>query len=395
MFRDKTFLISISLFIGLQIFLYLFLSFFYTAVPFEKSLYFNSSHHYVQDPRATDSQFSLLNALGAWDGQWYLRIADAGYPSKAVCDAHPDPRFMGALSYAFFPFYPLILAVFDLLFQNIELTAFIIGNVILLANFVSLYFVVTKLFTKAIAIRTIFLLFLFPFSIFYRAYFTEGIFLLLLIWFGYFLIKHKWFYSSVIAALLFVTRPNGLFMGLILLVTLYKAIRHHKFSWLKAILYLALSLVPIALWCYVCYVLTGNALYWHKVQSIWFSSPSMLNTFTQNLEHLFGFFDYPIHGAKDSRIDVLTVVGTFILLMFSKKYFKKYPQLWWISFMIWLAPLLVKDLMSYTRYQIISYPIFIFLASRVRGWKFYLLSAIFLSLLLFTSLYFVNWQWVG
>lgn len=86
---------------------------------------------------------------------------------------------------------------------------------------------------------------------------------------------------------------------------------------------------------------------------------------------------------------------TFVVLLWSRKFFKNYPQLWWMSFLIWIAPLLLKDLMSYSRYQIISFPLFIFLAGNISGWKFYALCLVFLGLLLVTSLYFVNWQWVG
>lgn len=395
MFRTKFFLISFSLFLLLQIIIYLFIYFFYSTVPFDKETYMYSSHHYVEDARSHDGAFSFIRSLSVWDAQWYLRIADAGYPPKVVFDQHPDPRYMGALTYAFFPLYPLVLAVFNVLFRNIEITAFIVTNLFLIANFVSLYYIFTKLFSKEIAVRAIFLLFLFPFSIFYRSFFTESIFLLLLAWYGYFLVKQKWFLSAVMGALLFVTRPNGLFLVLIYLYSLVKGIVHKKTKWYKAMLYVLLSLVPMALWCWYCFQLTGNPFYWHKVQSVWYSSPSIGATFARNMQHIAGFFDYPLHSSRESQIDIIVLFATAGLLVWSKRYFKKYPQLWWISFMIFITPLLVKDMMSYSRYQIISYPLFIFLASKLTGWKFYTVCAIFFGLLLFTSVYFVNWQWVG
>jgi hypothetical protein len=215
------------------------------------------------------------------------------------------------------------------------------------------------------------------------------------VWFSYFLIKHKLFYLTIIAALLFVARPNGLFMGLILLVSLYKGIQRRKISWVKVFLYCCLSILPFAGWCFYSYLLTGNSVYWHEVQSVWFKSPSILHTFGQNFVSIFSFFDYPIHGTRESKLDVLSVIVVLGLIIWSRKFFHKYPQLWWVSLFIWLTPLLVKDLMSYSRYQIISFPIFIFLAARVTGWKFYALSALFLILLFYTSLHLVNWQWVG
>lgn len=395
MFRDKVFRISLVFFVLLHILLYVFISTNYWRVPFATSSYLYESHHYVDDSRSNGGEFNFLRSLGVWDAQWYLRIADDGYPPREVFESYSDPRFMGGLTYAFFPFYPLILFLFNFVFRNIELSAFIVSNIILLANFVSLYYVVTKLFSKSIAIRTIFLLFLFPFSIFYRSYFTEGIFLLLLIWFTYFLIKHKWFFASLVASLLFVTRPNGLFLGVILFGALIFAVRRHKLFWSKAILYLMLSVIPFMIWCYYSFLLTGDYFYWHQVQSVWFKSPSVFHTFARNMQHLTGFFEYPIHTTRQSKIDIIILILTFGLLLWSKRFLKKYPQLWWASFMIWITPLLVKDLMSYSRYQIISFPIFIFLASKLTGWKFYLVSTIFIIFLFFTSIYLVNWQWVG
>lgn len=395
MFRDKGFRISLVLFVLLNILLYVFIASNYWRIPFDTSAYLYESHHYVEDARARGGEFEFLRSLGIWDAQWYLRIADDGYPPREVFEAYSDPRFMGGLTYAFFPFYPLILFLFNFIFQNIELTAFIVSNIILLANFVSLYYVVTKLFSQSIAVRTIFLLFLFPFSIFYRSYFTEGIFLLLLIWFTYFLIKHKWFFAALVASLLFVTRPNGLFLGVIMFGAFIFGIKHRTLHWTKATLYLMLSMVPFLLWCYYSYYLTGDYLYWHQVQSVWFKSPSVFHTFARNMQHVVGFLEYPLHTTRQSKIDIVILVITFGLLLWSKKFLKKYPQLWWASFMIWITPLLVKDLMSYSRYQIISFPIFIFLASKLTGWKFYLVSTIFILLLFFTSIYLVNWHWVG
>ena len=395
MIKDKYFLISLAGFIVLQLSIYFTILFFYNTIPFEKQSYLYMSHHYVQDARVNDGNFSFIRSLGVWDAQWYLRIADAGYPSKAVFDAHPDPRFMGALSYAFFPLYPLLLAIFNFIFHNIELTAFFVSNVLLLANFVSMYYIVTKLFSQRIAQKTICLAFLYPFSIFYRSYFTESLFLLLLLWYGYFLIKQKWFLSAIFGSLLFVTRPNGLFLIGVYIWKFVKAVLKEKTTLTKCIVYILLSLVPMVLWCFYCLQLTGNPFYWHKVQSVWFKSPSIGATFFENIGHMMGFFNYPLHNSRDSQIDIAMVLITLALLIFSKKYFKKYPQLWWISFTIWITPLLVKDLMSYSRYQVVSYPLFIFLAAKVTGWKFYVLCGMFFALLLFTAVYFVNWQWVG
>lgn len=395
MFRSKAFLISLTIFLMLQLFLYLFIFFSHQNVQFANGHYLFHSHHYLQDPRIVGEGFSFLRAIGAWDGQWYLRIADAGYPAKALFDSHPEPQYMGALTYAFFPFFPLIVSVVDLLFQNVELSAFIINNVLLVACFFSLYFVVTKLFSKEVAVRTIFLFLLFPMTIFYRSYYTEPLFLLMLIWWNYFLIKKQWFYATLLVSLLFVTRPNGIVLGVIMAVVFFYHVFKAKMPAWKAIVYLGLSSLPFLGWLYFNYVQTANPLYWHYVQSVWFRSPSVWHTIKLHMQQIVSFFELPLHAAHTSKIDVLFLVVSLFFIIKSRKFFAKYPVLWWFSLLFWLVPFLTKDLQSYSRYQMLSFPLFIYIAAHVNGISFYLIAAFFYVIMLLTFLYFINWHWVG
>lgn len=386
MFAKKSFLIALSLFIFLNIFFYSFLFFFNTSVPFNSEIYSTQSHHYFSDPRIHNQPFELLRGIGAWDAQWYLRIADDGYPTNLN-------HYMGALTYAFFPLYPVLLAFGDLGVHNIELTAFLITIMLLLANFFSLYYVGTKLYSSSIALRATFLLYLYPFSLFFRSYYTEGIFLLLLLWFSYFLIKKRWFLTTLLMSLLFVTRPNGPFMGIIFLFFLYKGVRKKEISVIRAVSYTILSSVLFFGWLYFCYLQTGKPFYWHEVQSVWYHSTTILTPLLHNLSTILSFFILPLHTARESKVDVIVIVIVLLLLIKSKKWLK--PELWWISLLIFIVPLLLKDTMSYSRFQSVSFPLFFYLGYMVKGWRFGVISAIFAVLLFIAGLIFVNWYWVG
>lgn len=178
--------IATLIFISLNIFLYLFLYLFNDRIPFNYENYQFNATKFIEDSRATQGKFDLINNLAQFDAQWYLKIAEAGYPTNPHSTAL---EVMDGATFAFFPLYPIILKILNIFIMNILLTGFLFANFMLLINFWSLIYVLKKFTDEKIAIRTAFLLFLFPFSIFFRSYFTESLFLFLLIWFTHFLLK--------------------------------------------------------------------------------------------------------------------------------------------------------------------------------------------------------------
>jgi len=139
--------------------------------------------------------------------------------------------------------------------------------------------------------------------------------------------------------------------------------------------------------------MTGNLFYWKDVQTSWFSLTSLFAVLKHNYLLLQSFFLLPLHDIHASKIDILSFLlfgwGIFLSIGKLRKEF------WWASFLMWILPVLIKDTTSYTRYQTVSFPLFIYLASSLNRKYFALLAAIFYALLLFISLYFVNWNWLG
>lgn len=384
---------ALIIFIFINLFLYLYMWKFNNLLPFRSDLYLYSSHHYLYDDRISGGKFDFLRSLGQWDAQWYLKIADSGYPKNPQVTSMEDKNVMDGLTYAFFPLYPALLAIFNLFIGYIELSAFIFSLMLLGANFYSLYFVVSKIYNENIAYKTTFLLFLFPFSIFYRSYFTEGLFLLLLIWYAYFLIQRKWLKASFSQGLLIITRPNGLFL---LPVTIYLfirefAIKNRNFS--KLIINLLLIFGFFTIWLVFNWKMTGNIFFWKDVQTSWFSSQSILEILNHNYLLLKNFVKLPLHDIHASKIDLLIFYIAGWIIIYSYSFLKK--ELWWTAFVIWFIPLMLKDSSAYSRYQSVSFPVFIYLASLLNKKSFAVMAAVFYALLLFISLYFVNWNWIG
>lgn len=390
---SRQFIYSLALFIAINVVLYTTIFSLHGKIPFNTYIYKNSSHHFFRDERAYGGAFNFLRALGQFDAQWYLKIASTGYPPNPTVTSMINKKVMDGLTYAFFPLYPLVLSMVNIFVGNIELTAFITANLIIIALFVSLYYIINKLYTHNVALKTIFLIFVFPFGIFFRSYFTEGLFLFLLVWFVYFLVKKQLFLLSLSSSLLYVTRPTGLFLLPLIAVLMAIEIRRNKLSPVIACIYFTLSLLPFGLWLLFNYKFTGNPAYWMNVQQSWFTTPSTFNTIRYNLTIIANFFRLPTHDFHRSRVDIAIIIYAAFLLYASRKHLKK--ELWWISFLFWLLPLLTHDTISYSRYQSVNFPLFIFLAQKLQGKAFIAVSAILFAILLITSLYFVNWYWIG
>jgi Gpi18-like mannosyltransferase len=376
--------------ICINIYLYLFILIGHSLLPFNNFNYFYNAHHYLLDERATGGKFNFFRALNQFDAQWYIKIAQEGYPYHPV-NTNLNNKKMDGLTYAFFPLYPITVGIINFFVRDIEISAFLLSNCLLIINFFSLYYVLNKVLPEKIVLRTIILLFISPFSIFFRSYFTEGIYLLLLVWFCYCLIRQKWLISSILLGLINVTKANGWLLNIYLLIVLVKKVNGHEISKGQFLRNIFLLVLPSILWLTFTYLQTGNPIYFLSVRATW-NNYGIFSIF-HNILSLFTFTKNPIHAFHYSRIDDLTIIIFGSILFFSKR--KLPPTLWWIGFCLWLSPLLVTDTMSFTRYQAVSFPVFAYISSIKKNWLYTVLIICLLISLFASSLLFVNWYWLG
>ena len=366
---------------------------FHSALPFQQTNYTQNSHHFLLDARINGGPFVFLRALGQYDAQWYLRIATNGYPAHPTNIDMQDKTAMDGLTYAFFPLYPLLIAALNVLVGNVELSAFLLSNLLIILNTISLYLLIQKLYNPSIAVKTTLLLFLFPFSIFFRSYFAEGLQLLFLIWFAYCMSQKRMLPAACVLACLNVTKGNSMLLIVYFGIYLVWRTLTHQEKWLNTLIALLISGLPLAGWVLFNYIQTGDPLYFHSVYQSWDSTPLYLNA-SMNVLSMVSLFSLPLHYFEHSFIDSFIAIATLVMLVFS---WKRLPSvLWWIGFILWLTPFISHNLMSFSRYQSVSFPLFLFLALLLRNKKAYIpVAIIFSGLLILTSLYFINWYWVG
>lgn len=389
--------VFISIFIIFNLVLFVNILSFNSKVGFNRYNYDINAHKYTIDHRMEGKPFNLIESLGQFDAQWYLKIASEGYPKDLALLPQKDGGDVDRTTYAFFPLYPLIISSINIFVKNIELSAFTLSVLLIPINFLSLIYVVKKHFNLKVSVKASYLLFFFPFSIFFRSYFSESIFLFLLIWFSYFLYKRKYLKSSLFLSLLNVTKSNGFFLNIIFLIFLLKDYRKAKITLSELLFSFVVMTTPFVVWLVFNYVNTGNLLYFMSTaRTYWNASPFLSLPFLplfHNIALLVLFPVLPFHSFHTSQVDIIIVFVFLLFLVKSKKHLPK--KYWLIAFCLWLLPLLVSDTMSFSRYQSVNFPIFIYLARVLDDKRFIITFLLFFISLMITSLFFVNWWWVG
>jgi Gpi18-like mannosyltransferase len=156
------------------------------------------------------------------DSGWYENIALNGYPDPQKVS---DPEQL--YKYAFFPLYPKLASLLIYFGLSTQVSFFIITTLISLAAFL-LFYLFTFDFTKSesIAFNATLLLIVFPHHFYFSMYYTESLFLLLSVLSFYFIAKRKWISFAIASSLLVLTRINGIF--LLLPLILYEVSSLHK-----------------------------------------------------------------------------------------------------------------------------------------------------------------------
>jgi hypothetical protein len=390
--KSRFFLLNLAGFIGFHIIFYSFLVFGHGLVPFDRGDYVLNSHHYAlsQTQVLQPHRANLLHDLGPYDGQFYLKLSGEGYSRHPVITNITDKSNLDAPSYAFSPAYPLVVAVMKLVFRSVYLSAFITSLVLLLIGFCSVYWLVAKWYDQRLAARTAWLVFLYPFSIFYRAYFAEGLFLILVVVLLDALASKHWARAALSAGWLTITRFVGVISLPILAAKLLVEHAHKRVSTRKLVLLISLSILPLGLFMLVCYRQSGDPFYFLTVRKLWKAFlPGPLPYFFEVVY----FPHLSWHTFHLSQVDVISITIFGALAYFSRKWL---PKTWWyVGLGLWLFPFLTHDTMSASRFQIVNLPLFIYAAHRLPKWGYRLVLAACVVGLAYVSIHFVNWYWIG
>lgn len=314
-----------------------------------------------------DFTFSTFNDRGKFDDMyirndagWYKQIATNGHHKILTRQLKPN-KVDGWIQsyYAFFPLFPFSVVGLQMLtglpytYAAILLvTLFSIAGFCLLYYFIALFSNSTK-----VALTSVIILMLFPFTYYFSMPMTESLFLLLLT-LCFIGVYHKNIALMAIAgALLVLVRPNGIIMSVPL--GLFYLERHvftnswrlpQKSDWLNFLPGIALGTMPIAFFAYCFYLkeMTGDFFAFSTAQAGWGKA------WTNPLIVLVKYtgWRYVVEVSFTLFAMVVAVLGRRIIPL-------SFQVLIWTSL---LLPLWAGTTISMPRYISLIFPIFILMA---------------------------------
>ena len=322
---------------------------------------------------------ALVDNWTVWDGDYYKAIALHGYTFRDA--AWP--------SIPFFPLYPaLIRLVLPIFGGNAALAAVLVANLAMVCAIMLLHSLVQSDFGEARADRTIYVLLVFPTSIFFAASYTESLALALMVAVIWALRQQRWWLAGIAGFFLALTRLPGVLAAPIILLTYFE---HQRWRW-QHIRWeiLAAGLPALGLGVFMLYQWRrfGTPLAFLIAQAQWeqhLSPPWAIPLSLLARLQLEGLAIYALH---------LAIWGLFIVLAIVA--WRRLPRLYSLVLLLLVPAYLASWAFSIGRHVLIGFPAFVVLAmwSETR-WVWWLLVGISLPLLVICAALFVNTFWVG
>lgn len=335
-----------------------------------------------------------------WDAQWYARVATDGYRTMAYANGHTN--------LAFFPLYPLLLHGWIAFWHDTPAVAgMLVSNLCFVAASYFLYVLVSIDRGRAWARRVMWLLALFPTSLFFFAGYSESLFLLCLVLCFYHLRLEQWWWAALMGALAAATRPLGIIVVAPFMICWYQShsaapiavvpwMRHHARALLGALV------IPSGLGAYMAYlwIRFGSPFLFSTSQRSWHRTlawpwQSLLASVTRPFATLPRLSTIQAHGLTDT---LWALIFLAITIGATRSLERQYAVFLWLFWVVVLStPALLDNvaspLISMPRFLATAFPLLIFLAGTRR--RFVLTCAISLPLLVFNTAIFVSGGWVA
>ncbi len=339
--------------------------------------------------------FHLDNLLSMWsnfDGLHYMALAKYGYGT-------PQTNAM----YAFFPAFPWLIRTFNI-FGDYLVSGLFISHLSLIAAVYFLYRLLRFDLDKKTALRTIFLISIFPTAFFLGSIYSESFFLLVSVLTFYFARKGNFLLSCLFGLIASATRLAGIFLWPALVIEFWLFHEQKIKSIIRDPKTIFLLLPPIGLISYMKLQLiqTGSALTFIISQPKFGANREvnrliLLHQVFYRYGKMIVFFDNRLNPLFFTvLLELITGALFLILILFA---FKKLRLSYAVyGFLSYLLPTLTGTFSSLPRYVLIIFPAFMLLATWYqkqtnRMKTFYITLSLlftFFAVIFFTRGYFVS-----
>lgn len=308
----------------------------------------------------------LIAKLYEWDGGWYLKIIQNGYPTLAGSEPTIED---GAL--AFFPLYPLLVGIASfILHVPPQFVGIILSWLFFFVALQVLYYVLRRNwnFDQGTAKFALTLLALNPFAFFFGMLYTESLFLMLMAFVLLFLSEKAYLWAALFAGLASGTRNVGIFLGIMVVLgyMLDSGTLLSKFKEYKTYVIGLVSISGVAAFMGYLYVHTGNALAFMTVQKL-FGRSFALGGFARDFGIIFekfGTFAIWPYSLLAGMILCVLGIAAGVWLLRQGSMMRVYGI---ASILTTLAPLTSGTFASMNRYQMIHLGIYLFIGHMVRS----------------------------
>jgi hypothetical protein len=343
-----------------------------------------------------------LKVFANWDGQFYLHIAEFGY--------HFNMLYKGALidgavvSAAFFPLYPILIHVFQVVFQTGYLvSALFISNLAYFFDLIMVYSLLLKYLNERQAKHSLWLLAAFPGGLFFNMAYTESLNLLFIVCFFYCLAHDKWFLAILAGMLASATHDLGILLSVSALIFWWK--HYRQVSLRKSLLYfLSIGFIALGLFFYMAYLADSmhDPIAFAHAQHYW-GRHWMFPVVGQI--HDAWYAHQSLTGAKllmayVNCLAALLFVGLGYYLIKDQEM----PLEWKAFYLFTLGFILIngtgmgeyaKDgLQALARYMVVLFPGFYLMGKKLNGPVFWVIVVLLFGLKLFLTSLFLNGYYI-
>jgi hypothetical protein len=325
----------------------------------------------------------LTNQFNKWDAPHYAALAQDWYVNVG------DP----ANFIVFFPLYPLLTRLFTFSADTVNISALVVANACSVVALIYLYKLTKLDFGEGEAQKAILVLSVFPTAYFLSAPYTEGLFFATVIASLYYARLGKWLPAGVIGGLAALTRLGGLLILPVLAVEFLSQNRRslrRVFSFDFASIFLVLA--GFLIYLDINLQVTGNAFTFMIVERVhWYNT----------LDPWSGFMGAISWALNSSYPESVTIgwaplaFGVFGLVMIAVGLARRFRPSY-LAYMVvtWMLSLSTSFWLSVPRYIMAMFPMFMLLATLIKGkTATVLVTGAFGVLLVYFTTLFAAGQW--
>ncbi|MFC0435195.1 hypothetical protein [Kutzneria buriramensis] len=245
---------------------------------------------------------SLVDVLKAWDGDWYLSIARDGYATSDFGMVDAAGHFTPNTTLAFFPGYPLVIAMLGRLTNTALPLVGVAAS--LIAGLFAAYGIVRLPKDRRVGLITVALFAATPMAVTLSMVYSEALFSALAAWALVGVMERRWWLAASCCAAAGLVRPSA---GVLIIIVVVAVIIYGQ----SAKAWLAAAVCPLGLVAFLAWVAdrTGSLTGWFEVQKAGWGTAFDFGANTLD------FFRYVLTGDASvmETTNVLVILGALVL----------------------------------------------------------------------------------